>query len=74
MNISSSFCVNVGGADTSLHGVQSRNFKTLEYLAYSPTLAPRDYRLFSALKRNLGGHRFKEELDMETVLTPWLIT
>ena len=29
--------------------------------------------LFPALKRNLGGHRFKEEIDMETVVTRWQI-
>jgi hypothetical protein len=39
----------------------------MEYPAYGPKLAPGNYHLFPALKRKLGGHRFKE-LDVETVV------
>jgi len=28
-------------------------------------------QLFPALKRKLGGHRFKKEIDMKTVFTRW---
>jgi len=45
----------------------------LEYPAYSPKVVPSNYHLFPALKRNTCGHRFKEEIDMETVVTRWQI-
>jgi hypothetical protein len=29
--------------------------------------------MFPALKQNLGGHKFKDDCEVETAVTPWLI-
>jgi hypothetical protein len=33
-----------------------------------------DYHLFPAMKQNLVGHRFRDDRDVPTVATRWLIT
>jgi hypothetical protein len=35
---------------------------------------PADYHLFLALKQNFGGHKFKDDREVETVVTRWPIT
>jgi hypothetical protein len=57
----------------SLHGIQFRNAKAPGYPAYSPDV-PSDYNPFIALKQNPGGHTFKDDRDLETVLTFSLVT
>jgi hypothetical protein len=46
----------------------------LKYPAHSTGLTPGDYHLFPALKQNLGGLRFKDDHEVETIVTQWLIT
>jgi len=36
--------------------------------------SPRDFHLLEALKKNVGGHKSKNNCEVETVLTRWLIT
>jgi hypothetical protein len=41
-------------------------------IIYQGTSSLSDCRLFTELKRHLGGHKFKENGDMETAVTRWL--
>jgi hypothetical protein len=45
----------------------------LERPAYSPDEAPSDSHLFPALKQNLGGHSYKDDRDVEAVVTSSLM-
>lgn len=38
-------------------------FEELHHLSYSPKQAPRDYYLFSNLKKNIRGRKFNNELQ-----------
>lgn len=44
----------------------------LDHLPYSLDLAPGDFDLLPALKKYLGGHRFKSDEDVDTAVTGWL--
>jgi hypothetical protein len=41
---------------------------------YQWNSSPSDCHLFTALKQNLGGHKFKDDREVQTVVTRWLIT
>jgi hypothetical protein len=53
--------------------MQFRNTRTLQHGAHSQDLAPSDYHLFPALKEYLSGHRFKDDCEVQTDVTRWLI-
>lgn len=36
----------------------------MEHPSYTPGLAPFDYHMFGALKKNLGGHRFDKAMEI----------
>ena len=47
--------------------------RTLKHPAHSSYVAS-DYHTFPALKQNAGRHRFKDDSEVETAVTVWLIT
>lgn len=54
-------------------------FVNKEYILTVITLlgdysSPRDFNLLGALKKKVGGHKFENNCEVETVLTRWLIT
>jgi len=48
--------------------------KNLEHPAQSPERNSCDYHLLPALKQNLGGHKFLDDRNVKTSMTPWLVT
>jgi hypothetical protein len=58
----------------NFHNVQFSNQRILYRLMLSPILTLSDRRLFSALKQNIGGHKFKCDGEVETVVTRWMVT
>ncbi|GFG39825.1 hypothetical protein Cfor_08805 [Coptotermes formosanus] len=38
---------------------------------YSPALAPKNFHLFSPLKRHLSGHRFQNVAAMQEAVLQW---
>jgi hypothetical protein len=52
---------------SSLHGIHFRNPRTPGHTAYRPDV-PSDYHPFIVVKRNPGGHTFKDGRELETVL------
>jgi hypothetical protein len=57
----------------SLHGIHFRNQRTLGHPAYRPDVRS-DYHLFIAPKQNPGGHTFKDDRELETVMIFSLVT
>jgi hypothetical protein len=64
----SAACVAVG-QKMRLHDGLFRNERTLERSTNGLDLITSNYQPFPALKLNLGGHKFKDNGEMETVVT-----
>ena len=60
---------------TAVWTVETSNrlgFEDLEHPAYSPDLAPSDYRLFGPLKDALRGRAFSTDEEVQRVVHEWL--
>lgn len=44
----------------------------VEYLSYSPDLAPSDYHLFTNLKKHMGGNRLNSNEEVKTAVKDYL--
>ena len=54
-----------------LSWLQYQNRKTLQSPEFSPDVAPGEFRLFPALKRNLGRQKFEDSREVETSVAEW---
>jgi len=47
-------------------------FQCLDHPPYSPDLAPLDYHLFPGLKKQLKGHHFSSNMEVNAAAETWL--
>jgi len=52
----------------TLEWLQKYNWEILQHPAYSPDLAPSDYHLFGPLKRELSGHNFTRDNELQNAV------
>jgi histone-lysine N-methyltransferase SETMAR len=52
--------------------LQEFRWEVFEHPAYSPDLAPSDFRLFPTLKEFLIGRRFKSDEEVKNAVQQWL--
>jgi histone-lysine N-methyltransferase SETMAR len=59
-------------AQATQERIRELQWELLEHPPYSPDSAPSDFHLFGLLKIHLGGRRFTDDKEVETVLQKWL--
>ena len=59
-------------AHPTINTIRQLNWEVLEHTAYSPDLAPSDFRLFGPLKNALRDRRFAADDEVEEAVHNWL--
>lgn len=59
-------------AGVVLDAIRDMKWSRLNHPAYSPDLAPSDFRIFPDLKKSIKGKRFSDENELKTAVFQWL--
>ncbi len=59
-------------AGTVLDTIHDLHWSRLNHPAYSPDLAPSDFRVFPDLKKTLKGIKFQNEDELKSAVFHWL--